>query len=138
MISQQLVPHGAIIFFDLESCPDGWSALNSEGAFIRDVAGYAGDRGVVQEGGVPNIKGNGPRFAKEIFHQRSKYAEKPLIGPYIYAENGDVETGGENGDGGNSGTQGWNFDASHASTVYKDNLNEVRPKNIAYLACRKN
>ena len=33
---------------------------------------------------------------------------------------------------------GADFNASGYSDVYKDGLNEVRPKNIAYLACRRN
>ena len=138
MLKKTIVPSGAIMFFDRADCPDGWTALNSEGAFIRDIGGEAAARGVLQEGGVPNIKGKGPRVSSEIFYKRSGYSKKPLTGPYVYAKDTDVLTGGEKGDGASSSYQGWNFDASLASSIYKDDLAEVRPKNIAYLACKKN
>ena len=49
IIKKTLIPSGAIMFFDRADCPDGWTALNSEGAFIRDVGGDAAERGVIQE-----------------------------------------------------------------------------------------
>lgn len=123
IIKKTLIPSGAIMFFDRADCPDGWTALNSEGAFIRDVGGEADARGVVQEGGVPNLVGfngiaSGGKVDGKLFTKSSKYGSKSKKG-----ENWEV---------------GADFNASGYSDVYKDDLNEVRPKNIAYLACKKN
>ena len=39
-VSQQLVPKGAIMFFGSDSCPDGWSAVNFNGRFVRFAGAY--------------------------------------------------------------------------------------------------
>lgn len=123
IIKKTLIPSGAIMFFDRADCPDGWTALNSEGAFIRDVGGEADARGVVQESGVPNLKGwNG-------------VGDDGKGDGVLFKLNAKI-IGGDSGDGSND--LAVDFDASRYSSVYKDGLNEVRPKNIAYLACKKN
>ena len=121
-LKSKFIPSGAVMFFDLEKCPTGWTALNSAGAFIRDIGGEAAGRGVLQEGGVPNLKGwNGAG-------DHGKGDGK------LFVQNSSI-TGGSSGRGSNDSAV--DFDASRYSSVYKDNLKEVRPKNIAYLACIK-
>ncbi len=123
IIKKTLIPSGAIMFFDRAECPDGWTALNSDGAFIRDIGGEADERGVIQECGVPNLKGwNG-------------VGDDGRGDGVLFKLNTSI-IGGDSGDGGND--LAVDFDASRYSSVYKDGLNEVRPKNIAYLACKKN
>ena len=121
-LERNMIPSGAIMFFDLARCPSGWTALNSGGAFIRDVGGYAANRGVSQAAGVPNLKGwvtagNDQAGDGTLFKVTSTYAGASKKG------SSDLSV---------------DFDASRYSSVYKNDLKEVRPKNIAYLACRKN
>jgi len=127
-LKSKFVPSGAVMFFDLDACPSGWTALNSGGAFIRDVGGESAQRGVSQEAGVPNITGwydsiNGGEKAGGAMLVTT--GSDPLNNHHISSSYGHI-------------SHWMKFDASRSSTVYKDGLNEVRPKNIAYLACRKN
>ena len=108
ILSQQLVPSGAIMFFDRADCPDGWTALNSEGAFIRDVGGDAAERGVIQEGGIPNLKGwvtagNNQAGDGTLFKVTSTYAGASKKG------SSDLSV---------------DFDASRYSSVYKNDLKD--------------
>ena len=121
--SVDVIPTGAIMFFDLASCPDGWTALNSEGAFIRDIGGEAAARGVLQESGVPNLVG---------FNGMSHYGQ---VDGKLFTISSILGSKSHKGGGWEVGAD---FNASGYSDVYKDGLNEVRPKNIAYLACKKN
>lgn len=122
-LESKFIPAGSIMFFDLAVCPSGWTALNTGGAFIRDVGGEADARGVVQEGGVPNLVGfNGMSALGEVDGRLFTISSK--LGSKSH-EGGAWEVGAD-------------FNASGYSDVYKDGLNEVRPKNIAYLACKKN
>ena len=121
-LESKFVPAGSIMFFDLAVCPSGWTALNTGGAFIRDVGGYAANRGVSQADGVPNLKGwvtagNNQAGDGTLFKVTSTYAGASKKGSSDLAVD---------------------FDASRYSSVYKNGLKEVRPKNVAYLACKKN
>ncbi len=132
----QTVPSAAIMAFDRDSCPAGWTPLTNThgdawGAFIRNVGGGAKVRGAIQYDAAPNITGVGPRFAAEIWNGAG------LSGAIAWSEN-NWDSKGENGDGGWSGKNGWIFDASRSSSVYgRDGSTEIHPKNIAFLYCRK-
>lgn len=131
------IPSGSIVYFDLDSCPSGWTALTSKypkasNAFIRNTGGSGRTRGSFQQNAAPNITGVGPRFSAEIFNGSG-------LSGAVYFSNTNTGSRGENGDGGWTGTKGWNFDASRSASAYgRDGSSEIRPDNIAFLACRKN
>ena len=128
---QNLVPAGAVMYFDLQSCPRGWSPLsnkysNSANAFIRNQSGSGRTIGNYQTAAVPNIKG--------WFHSIDLVAQ--YGGPFY-------DTGGGRGIGGYGGAGEYYYrqqgmDLSRVSSVYQDNVKEFRPNNIVLLACRKN
>lgn len=119
------VPSGAVMFFDLDSCPLGWTALsstyaNASGAFLRNIGETGSSRGLFQESAAPNIVG----VAGIV----------PALQSGVFAVTG----GGATVIGTNSSGTVLSFDASRSSTVYQNDVTEVRPKNLAFLACRKN
>ncbi len=121
-LKSKFVPSGAVMFFNLESCPVDWYALNSGGAFIRDVGGYAAQIGQIQNPGLPNLKGwNG-------------VGDDGKADGTLFKIN-TSKIGGDSGDGSNDYAA--DFDASRYNSIYSDNINEVRPKNITLLACVK-
>lgn len=133
------MPTGAVVAFDLETCPPGWVALtsvygDSGGTFIRNVGGNAESRGVVQLDGVPNIKGEFP--ADDAYGQATMNDMETVRGAF----NGKIRTVGRSIDsptGTFDAKYGIDFDASRVSEVYGRSESEVRPKNIAFLYCRK-
>lgn len=127
------VPDGAVMFFYLSECPNGWEPLTSHIAdtsdvFIRNVGSLAGGVGRVQAPALPNITGVGARFSHEVFNGNG-------LSGAIFSAGNSTGGGGENGDGGWGGSRGWNFDASRSSSIYQTGVSEVRPKSIALLAC---
>ena len=127
-IENKLVPTGAVMAFNLDSCPKGWSLLtkvvpNSGGVFIRNVGGGAGARAGIQDGGVPNIKGC-------FGYQNGGIS---MTGAFYMQDTNNLQ-GVTNSDKNNDYMC---LDASKSSKLYQNNLTEVRPKNIAFLYCVK-
>lgn len=127
-----LVPTGAVMAFDLASCPAGWSEYTaSRGRFLRGIDNGAGNDpdgtrapGATQADALQNITGSFGEF-------------------YGGAEVGDAagafaSYGSTTGAVGNNAitpkADGYNFDASRVVRT----SNETRPKNVAILYCRKN
>ena len=137
-------PRGAVIAFNLSSCPGGWSEyVAARGRFIRGIDTTGSDvdpdgrraPGNTQEDAIRNITGTvsgvagagnrawdwgfrpGTQGAFDVPYNLSKY------NPY---GGGEYEPGG--GVGYNA-----NFDASRVVPTAKDN----RPKNVALLYCQK-
>ncbi len=134
-------PVGAVMFFDLASCPEHWEPLvnkypDAKGAFIRNISGISRGLGSFQQSAAPNIWG---RFASE-----DSYALETLY--YLSDSYRGAFTGEWRTEGGNQDSQNGtyavkyaiSFDASRVSPVYgRDEADEVRPDNIALLACRR-
>lgn len=130
---KNLVPPGAVMAFNLSECPKGWVALvteieNSEGAFIRNIGGNAGNLGAVQLDAAPNITGT--HGGHGGYHGWGR------------ASGSFVKTGKVNGRGSADKSaanhEQIDFDASKSSASYgRDNTTEVRPKNVALLYCVK-
>ncbi len=126
------IPSGAIMAFDRDSCPAGWTPLTNThgdawGAFIRNVGGGAKVRGAIQYDAAPNIAGwigmdNAITTVDNglfQWRQASWNLEHFRQGGY---SNGMLD-----------------FNAQRVHPSYgRDSSNEVRPKNIAFLYCRKN
>ena len=128
---QNLVPAGAVMYFDLQSCPRGWSPLsnkypNSANAFIRNQSGSGRTIGNYQTAAVPNIKG--------WFHAIDLAAQ--YSGPFYDTGNG--KTVYSYGRQGEYYYRQQGMDLSRVSSVYQNGVNEARPNNIVLLACRKN
>ena len=124
------IPSGAVMYFDLAACPDGWSLLTkkypkAENAFIRNKSGTSRALGNWQQNAAPDIVGS---FDGNI-NDNNAYKK----GPFYY-DNSISYSGSDGGTGGGIIA----FKASRASAVYgRDKATEVRPDNIALLACRK-
>lgn len=122
---QVVIPSGMIAYFDLTTCPDGWVKLDSkyDGAFIRNIGGNAAAQGIVQPSGAPNITGwFGIKYSLNsggAFYNTSNY------------------TNTAKQKSGNTSIGEVQFDASRASSVYTNGLDEVRPTNFSALACKK-
>lgn len=119
----------AVIGYTYGGEGDSFNVPDFRGMFPRGFdAGRGVDAGRVlgssQQSGAPNIKGVGPRLSSEIWNGLGTSGA-------IYSDNTTTDSRGENGDGGWSGSRGWNLDASRVSSVYQNGLNEVRPANIA-------
>ena len=121
-----IIPSGAIMYFDLESCPNGWSPLTethpeAANAFIRNISGTAREKGSVENSAVPNITGmtNGEQSGR-VTNEGA-----------FYSTSGGVARGGDYG--GNL----LYFDASRVSEVYQNGVTEARPYNIGFIACRR-
>jgi len=129
------IPSGAVMYFDLDDCPDGWDELskkypNSKNAFIRNIDGTNRALGSLELNAAPEIEGTFDGNTNDESYKRKSGA--------FYTKN----TNGCGADGASGGgTVG--FKASKSSAVYgrKDAAGnpatEVRPDNIALLACRK-
>ena len=119
------------MYFDLDSCPDGWDELinkypNSANAFIRNKSGTARTLGSWQQNAAPEIEG---RFDGNTNDDNLN----GKTGAFY-----SINTGWYGADGANGGGI-VGFNASKSSAVYgRENATEVRPDNIALLACRKN
>lgn len=122
---------GAVVpFYGLTTCPTGWKALteknlNYEGVFIRNIGGNASDRELVQDDAAPN-------FSIQIPINEDLQAG---LGGSAYSGiiNGEVSSLIAD----NTSTSKYAvFNASKANDSYQD-VDEIRPKNIALLYCVK-
>ena len=131
MESLDIIPSGAVMYFDLDKCPDNWTPLvqkypAASNAFIRNISGSGRDLGSYQASAVPNIKG--------WFHALDLVAT--YNGPFYDTGNGRVVSGyGKQGD---YYYRQQGMDLNKVSNVYQDGVAEARPANIALLACIKN
>jgi len=117
------------MYFDLASCPTGWIELtskypNAANAFIRNQSGSGRDIGNWQQNAAPNVEG-----AFYALDQVNSYT-----GAFYRAGS---RTSGWGGAGQYTYRQQY-LDMSRYSSVYKDDVTEIRPDNIVLLACRKN
>ena len=124
-------PSGAVMYFDLSSCPEGWTPLTNKypkaaNSFIRNQSGSDRTIGNWQQNAAPEISGT-------FDGNTNDDGLKTKTGPFY-----TVSTENKGGDGANGGgTVG--FKASRSSEVYgRNNAAEVRPDNIVLLACRRN
>lgn len=130
--NQSNIPSGAIMYFDLDRCPNGWSELtsfypNSANSFIRNKSGTTRARGHWQQNAAPNIVGT--------FMGTSPGATNN--GPFSISNGlGGIRTGGYY-------KSRVTFNANLSSDAYGrvdetgEPAAEVRPDNIAFLACRR-
>ncbi len=142
-IKNKLVPSGAIMYFDKTSCPTGWTTVttlypSASGAFIRNMGEKNRSLRSYQAGAVPDIE-----LAIRMHGNRDKYYTKRLDGY------GSDDWGGA-----------MRYESDHSDeylyvmssadkmyraadlikaepAVYNKDVKEVRPNNIAFLACRK-
>ena len=133
--TQSSIPSGAVMYFDLADCPDGWHPLskrypNAKNAFIRNIEGTSRALGSLELNAAPEIEGT-------FDGNTNDDSLKAKSGAFYSINTGSYGADGANG-GGKVG-----FKASLSSSVYgrKDSagnpVTEVRPDNIALLACRK-
>lgn len=133
-IQDAAIPIGAIMMFDLDSCPVGWRPLTDKysdaaGSFFRNLGGSASERGSLQNDAVPNITGTFTGRAITDHGYEAAGAFTGEAGTYYVAQ---TYTGL------NAGAAKFTFNAQNSSPVYgRDDSNEVRPKNLAFLYCRK-
>ena len=146
---KNLVPSGAVMYFDLDTCPKGWSELSSKypnaaNAFIRNLSGSGRTVGNWQQNAAPNITG-GISTTDEYKYYVNENGKKDIYGAFkkeqVNSDNSiQYEVAGSRATGGSK----YIFDASKSNAAYgrKDASNvaasEVRPDNIVLLACRKN
>ena len=127
---KNLVPSGAVMYFDLTACPKGWTASSSKypkaaNAFIRNLSGSGRTIGAWQQNAAPEIQGTFDGNVND--NNGAKTGAFYRISEENFGADGAYE-GGKVG-----------FKASKSSAVYgRENATEVRPDNIALLACRKN
>ena len=134
--TQSSIPSGAVMYFDLGTCPEGWSALTSKypsaaNAFIRNQSGSGRTIGNWQQNAAPNIQGSFGPITTGLLSNVNPYSSGA-----VYLSSNSL-TGGR---GGNElrRISSMNFDASMSSNVYgRNSAAEVRPDNIALLACRR-
>lgn len=135
--NQSNIPSGAVMAFNRTSCPDTWTPLttiiaNTEGAFIRNIGGNAGAKGIIQEDAAPNIQGTWVSSADSL----NSGNENRWTGA-MFHRNLSVRVSNGPGDHDAAHYQVF-FDASRSSTVYgRNNATEIRPRNIALLYCVK-
>ena len=144
-IKNKLVPSGAIMFFDKTACPDGWTAVtalypSASGAFIRNMGEKNRSLSSYQAGAVPDIE-----LAVRL--DASEYMDK------YYTERLD-EYGADDCGGVMTYETGYSDEYLYVMSsadkmyraadlikaepkVYNKDVKEVRPNNIAFLACRK-
>lgn len=136
------VPSGAIMFFDLDSCPLGWTALsstyaNASGAFLRNIGETGRTRGSFQAASLPNIKGQILPYGVKMYASGPMSfgeAKSPFLGV-----TGAVGYDGYVGGHQKAHVHNLSFDASRSANIYQDDApDDVIPKNLAFLACRKN
>ena len=145
--TQANIPSGAVMYFDLASCPVDWSPLstiypNAANAFIRNQSGSGRALGDWQQNAAPNIEGKvenfvgGSYFAQGGTQNWNKlkmsgaFRNEYVVGAQFHAYY----------QGGYLDKMNIYFDASeNGTTAYgRDDSTEVRPDNIVLLACRKN
>lgn len=126
------IPSGAILAFDLASCPSGWSEyVQARGRFLRGIDNGAGNdpsgtrpAGSIQDDTLQNITGT---IATGI-----RYGS--IAGTGVFdapvAKNSLIFTGTP----GAGFIPEFTFDASRVART----STETRPKNVAVLYCRKN
>ncbi len=130
-----LVPKDAVMAFNSTVCPSGWLPLtsvisNSAGVFIRNTGGGAASSGVIQQAGVPNIKATwlGPW---ENANQGWSWVSGSVSVSLKNDANAEIPNYSADRN------VYYSFDASKSSSIYQNNLTEVRPKNVAFLYCVK-
>ena len=146
ILADKLVPSGAVMYFDLDSCPDGWRPLSEKysqasGAFIRNLgetvpAGSASRaKGSYQSSALPDIKlALRMDYPIECPKKFDIYGQEDANGVLYVGNTGltnepvcDVSAISEKNRPGDL----------IKSDIYQEGVNEVRPNNIALLACRK-
>lgn len=135
-------PAGAVMFFDLSKCPSGWTELSSKyskasGAFIRNLGESGRAVGSYQAGAVPDIE-----LALRVDYNGGSLTTNKLS-EYGNDDNNRgalFPTGGADEPMFNISKQSKTNRAGDLikSDVYNKDVQEVRPNNIALLACRKN
>ncbi len=128
--TQTNIPSGAVMYFDLGSCPAGWAELtskypNAANAFIRNQSGSGRALGSYQESAVPDLEGRAGLFNTRSRTRTGVFSDSTISNSWL-------------GGGGSGDFMSLIFRASAHSSVYKPDVNEVRPNNIVLLACRKN
>ena len=144
----KMIPSGAIVFFDSTSCPDttNWIPLSSiypqaSGAFIRNLGESNRTKGSYQAGAVPDIQ---LALRSDYGNQLASYYSIRL------SEYGADDWGGYLGGSPTGGSDEYMYQMNSAAKkyragdliktnpdVYDKNVMEVRPNNIAFIACRK-
>ena len=125
------IPSGAVMYFDLATCPSGWTPLankypNAANAFIRNQTGSGRSIGNYQSSAVPDLRGQVGNFeTRDDNTHTGVFADSTVAGNWL-------------GGGGGGNFIRVIFRASAVSSVYNPSVNEVRPNNITLLACRKN
>ena len=140
--TDEAIPQGAVMYFDLTSCPDGWTPLskkysNASGAFIRNMGESGRKLGTYQGSAVPDID-----LALRIDYNGGSRT----TGKLSNYGNDDNNCGALSPTGGADepmfDMKSVNFSQRGGdlikSDVYNKDVTEVRPNNIALLACRKN
>lgn len=130
-----MVPRGAVMFFNLESCPDKWSEVPSSWAnsflMIKNTDDSSRELASFEADSIPNITG----IANVGHHTDNKTPETGTDGNAFYFGGGNKYKGPDAVDGNN---QLLYFDASRVAEVYgRLNHGDLRPKNVALIACQK-
>ena len=138
------IPSGAVMYFDLDDCPDGWDELskkypNSKNAFIRNIDGTNRALGSLELNAAPEIEGEFDGNVNEKLHLNELNGNTGVKGSFYYTEKYAYGANGD--DAWASGFIGFKASKSSISYGRKDDAGnpatEVRPDNIALLACRK-
>ena len=114
-----LIPSGAIMWFDLDEPPEGWEIYTP--LLGKYPLGSTDNIGTAVDAGLPNITG------QTLAHGGDKHT-----GPFL--DTGKNATG--NDDGVNGKDSIISFDASRCSDVYGKS-NTVTPPSVKLLPCRK-
>ncbi len=150
--NQNNIPSGAVMFFDLASCPDTWSPLtetypNAAGSFLRNLGEtveqgkIARSRGSFQKNAAPDID---LALRIDAYDDYAKpYYKKWLINEYGREDGywGVLTYGTDYNDEvmavmSSAKKENRAGDLIKPDT-YDTNVKEIRPDNIALLACRK-
>ena len=145
-IKNKFVPSGAIMFFDKTACPDGWTSLASiypsaSGAFMRNMGESNRKLGSYQAGAVPDIE---LAVRLDDSEDMDKYYTERLdeYGPDDWGGSMNYDTGYSDEYLYVMSSADKKYRAADllksAPDVYDKDVKEVRPNNIAFLACRKN
>ena len=140
----KLVPSGAIVFFNSNNCPDNtnWMPLTSiypqaSGAFIRNLGETNRAKGSYQAGAVPDIQ-----LALRVDYNGGSRTDK--IASYGNDDNNCgsvIPNGGADEPMYRMDTVSVAYRAGDLiktnPDVYDKNVKEVRPNNIAFIACVK-
>ncbi len=128
------IPSGAIMYFDSDSCPTGWEKLtekypHASSSFIRNLGEIDRTFGSFQATAAPNITGkwHAPKMVEGTVDIVTEGALYNYDGSRNHTEKGFWGSEGF----------GIGLDASRISSAYQKDITEIRPQNIALLACRK-